>query len=218
MEQIKPLREMTMKERIQYIWDYYKVTFLVVILSVLVFGGLLYNFFSYREPALEILMINLHNYDSTELESSFSDFLDSTGFDSSKDTVQINSTLNLDVQSGNNYVDQMTLQTLIATGTYSGFFSDETVFSFYSPAGYFRDLSTLLSAEELELLSDYLVYGRTEDDAALYPCGIYLNSDNCTWLEKSGYESCYFGILYGQASDELVSAFIRYIVFGPESL
>jgi hypothetical protein len=39
MEQIKPLREMKPKERIQYIWDYYKVTILVTIVTVLVVGG-----------------------------------------------------------------------------------------------------------------------------------------------------------------------------------
>jgi hypothetical protein len=214
MEQIKPLREMTGKERVQYIWDYYKVTFLVVALCILVAGGFLYHYISYREPVLELMMINLHQTDSSELEESFADFVDANGYDSAKDSVEINSMLNLDTSSGSDYDDQITMQTLIASMTYSGFFADETVFSFYSPAGYFRDLSALLSEEELSILSDRLVYGRTENDDTPYPCGIYLDTENCPWLEKSGYDSCYFGILYGDASDELVTALIRYVVFG----
>lgn len=184
MEQIKPLKEMTVKERIGYIWDYYKVTFLVVFLCVFFFGGLLLQYFTYKEPVMELMMINAYQSDTTDL----------------------------DVRSGNDYDDQITMQTLVATGTYSGFFSDESVFEFYAPAGYFRDLSLLLTEEELELLSDRLVYGRTEDDPTEYPGGLILDSSNCSWLSKTNYDSCNFGILKGNLSDELSTAFLRYII------
>ncbi|MGN0427698.1 MAG: hypothetical protein ACI4F0_07850 [Agathobacter sp.] len=212
MEQIKPLREMTVKERIEYIWDYYKVTFLVIFLCVFFFGGLLLQYFSYREPVMELMMVNAYQFDTTDLEADFGDFLTENGYDAQKDSISINSTINLDVRSGNDYDDQTTMQTLVATGTYSGFFSDESVFEFYAPAGYFRDLSLLLTDDELALLSDCLVYGRTEDDTTEYPCGLILDSSNCSWLSKTNYDSCYFGILKGNLSDELSAAFLRYII------
>ena len=212
MEQIKPLKEMTAKERIGYIWDYYKVTFLVIFLCVFFFGGLLLQYFTYKEPVMELMMINAYQSDTTDLEMDFGDFLTENGYDEKKDIIAINSTMNLDLRSGNDYDDQITMQTLVATGTYSGFFSDESVFEFYAPAGYFRDLSLLLTEEELELLSDCLVYGRTEDDPTEYPCGLILDSSNCSWLLNTNYDVCYFGILKGNLSDELSAAFLRYII------
>ena len=212
MEQIKPLKEMTAKERIGYIWDYYKVTFLVIFLCIFFFGGLLLQYVSYKEPVMELMMINAYQSDTTDLEMDFGDFLTENGYDAEKDIIAINSTMNLDVRSGNDYDDQITMQTLVATGTYSGFFSDESVFEFYAPAGYFRDFSGLLTEEELELLSDRLVYGRTEDDPTEYPGGLILDSSNCSWLSKTNYDSCNFGILKGNLSDELSTAFLRYII------
>lgn len=212
MEQIKPLREMTAKERIGYIWDYYKVTFLVVILCVFFFGGLLLHFILYKEPVMELMMVNAYQYDTTELENSFKDFLSENGYDADKDIISINSTINLDVRSGSDYDDQITMQTLVATGTYSGFFSDESVFEFYAPAGYFRDLSSLLTEEELDRLSGCLIYGRTEEDPTEYPCGLVLDFSNCSWLSKTGFDTCCFGILRGDLSDELSAAFLRYII------
>ena len=212
MEQIKPLKEMTIKERIGYIWDYYKVTFLVIFLCVFFFGGLLLQYLSYKEPVLELMMVNSYQYDSTDLENSFGDFLNENGYDAGKDIITINSTINLDVRSGEDYDDQITMQTLVATGTYSGFFSDESVFEFYAPAGYFRDLSLLLTEDELALLSDCLIYGRTEDDPTEYPCGLILDSSNCSWLSSTNYDVCYFGILNGNLSNELSAAFLRYII------
>jgi hypothetical protein len=99
MEQIKPLREMKPKERIQYIWDYYKVTILVTIVTVLVVGGVLYHYITYRDPALELLMVNVRQSDDTIPADTFSDFLDANGFDSAKELVEINSALSLDVTS-----------------------------------------------------------------------------------------------------------------------
>lgn len=212
MEQIKPLREMTLKEQIGYIWDYYKVTFLVIILCIFVFGGLILNFVQNRAPVIELMMINAHQYDTSELEDTMTDFLTVNGFDASKDCIAINSTINLDVSTGNDYDDMMTMQTLVATGTYSGFFCDSSVFSFYSPAGYFRDLSTLLTPEELNTLSEVIVYGRMENDPTEYPCGVLLTEDNCSWLSQTNYESCYLSILYGNLSDELSAELLRYFI------
>jgi hypothetical protein len=212
MEQIKPLREMKPKERIQYIWDYYKVTILVTIVTVLVVGGVLYHYITYRDPALELLMVNVRQSDDTVPADTFSDFLDANGFDSAKDLVEINSALSLDVTS-DDYEDKITFQAWMSGRTYSGFFSDESVFSFYAPAGYFRDLSALLSSEELAVLSDRLIYADLGDGTTPYPCAIRLDSDNCPWLARYGYNDCYFGILYGDTSDALASALVRYIVF-----
>jgi hypothetical protein len=214
MEQIKPLREMEPKEKIQYIWDYYKLPILGVLLGVLIAGGLIHYYATYRDPALELLMVNVSQSSDTVPVDTFSEFLDANGFDSAKDTVEINSTLRMDVQSESDYEDKITFQAWMSGQTYSGFFSDETVFSFYSPAGYFRDLSTLLSEEKLAALSDRLIYADLEDGTAPYPCAVWLDSDNCPWLAEYGYNDCYFGILYGDTGDELAAALVRYIVFG----
>lgn len=213
MEQIKPLREMSPREKIRYIWDYYKVPIFGVLAAVLAAGLIIRHYVSYRSPAMALLMVNVSQTDDSIPEDTFSGFLDANGFHSEKDTVSINATLTLDPDSDADYNSLATFQAWVIGESYSGFFSDEAMFAHYAPYGYFRDLSGLLSGEELDVLSDRLLYADAGDGTEPYPCAIRLDSGNCPWLAEYGYTDCYFGILYGKTSDALASALIRYIVF-----
>lgn len=213
MEHIKPLKEMTPRERVSYIFEYYKFHIIAVIVAIFTIGSLVIHFATYRAPVISLIMVNVENMNTQALEDSFDSFLTDNGYNPGKSSVQINSSIVLDMKDSSTYQGQTSLQMLVATHCYSGFFSDSDTFEVYANDTNFLDLEPLLSPELLQKYQEALIYATVPDTGRQYVCGIRLTKANNKWLaESSAYEECCFGILYSDTDDAIVKMFLNYIL------
>lgn len=216
MEKIKPLKEMTPKERVSYIFDYYKFHILGVLIAILIIVSIVRTIAAYRDPVIELLMVNAEISDTDVLEASFDDLLAENGFDPKKNCVQINASLVIDYDDTTNYQEQTTLQVFVVSGTYSGFFSDKATFEHYKGNNIFCDLEQLLSEELLETYASDLIYDTDPDTGSSYVCGIHLTQENNAWLaDNKAYEECYFGIPFSDTDETLTIALLEHILAAP---
>lgn len=213
MEHIKPLKEMTPRERVSYIFEYYKFHILVVIVAIFAIGSLVIHFATYRAPVISLIMVNAENMNTQALEDSFDSFLTANGYNPKKSSVQINSSIVLDMKDSSTYQGQTSLQMLVATHCYSGFFSDRDTFEVYANDTNFRDLEPLISPGILQQYKEELIYATVPDTGRQYVCGIHLTKANNKWLaDSSAYEECCFGIFYSDTDDAIILKFLNYIL------
>ena len=74
MEYIRPMKEMKPKERLQYIWDYYRIPIICVIIGIVVVFSFVSSFLNRKEHPVEVLMIN--STISDEIETSIKEQMD----------------------------------------------------------------------------------------------------------------------------------------------
>ncbi len=212
MEQIKPLREMSGKERVKYIWDYYKFPILAVIAAIIGVALIIRHFVTYKDPVLEILMVNSMN-SAEETDDLFYDFMSDYGHDPSSEEILINNNLDLVIGDSSFFQQQGSLDMLMATHVYSIFFADRDVFDYYAENGSLRDLREFVSEEILAAYEGSLVYAVDTESGATYPCGIMLSATDNAFLSQSGlYDDCVFGILYSDSDDKIIGQFAEYLL------
>lgn len=213
MEYIKPIKEMTGKERVSYIWCYYKVHILVVIAVIASVIGLIYHYATYRTPLLNIMMINRQTTDTTALNQSLDDFLTENGYPLKSNTIDAKSSLVVDMNDSSSYQQQTALEMLIATQSYSAFFSDPENFEVHSEQELFRPITDFMTDEQIARYENDLLYATNSDTGEKYPCGIHLTAESTPWLETTeSYSDCYFGVLFSNSDDETVSQFVNYVL------
>lgn len=214
---LHPMAGMTAKEKIKYLLTYYGLKTLAIIVLVAVSVSLIINYFTHREAALRLILLN-HTIETEEqadaLKATFDEYLVSNGYNS-KDFVEVNSDVRYSLDDKNtDYLDVQSLMTLVATKKYSGFFSDEYMFTYYGNSEYFRDITLLLTYEQFKAFEENgdIIYGKKYEDGSEYPCGIRLTPENCEWLSNTNYKSCCYGVLFGEMTDEEAYKLTQYIL------
>ena len=162
MEKKVNLKEMSTKQRIGYIWDYYKWHMIGAVLAVSVAVSILHHFITYREPLLNIIMINGGNNVVSEENNGFNEFLSAYGYDPSESPIACSSFYfpENDTAVSSAYLEQQALIAIIAAGEQDILLGNGTVYENYCRQGALVDLSTILSPE---LLSSY-------EDSFLHLC------------------------------------------------
>ena len=217
MEKIKPLKEMTPKERVSYIFDYYKFHILGVLIAIIAIVSIVRTLVTSRDPVIELLMVNSDVADTEALQDSFDDLLTENGLDPKKKCVQINDSLIIDYNNTANYQEQATLQVFVVSGTFSGFFSDAATFEHYKGNNIFCDLEQLLPDDLLEKYSSDFIYDTDSDTGRSYICGVHLTQENNAWLASTkAYEECYFGIPFSDTDETLTVALLEHILSASE--
>ena len=91
MEQKTPFKELTFSQKIQYIWDYYKIPIFLVIIGIIAVTSFIHGRLAQKNTVLSVLCVNAEN--STTEDSGadiFNDFLTDNGYDLSKDEIALN--------------------------------------------------------------------------------------------------------------------------------
>ena len=126
MEKKVNLKEMSTKQRIGYIWDYYKWHIIGAVIAVSVTASILHHFITYREPLLNVIMINGGNNAVSADNNGFNEFLSAYGYDPKISPIVCSSFYFPEtddaVQSA--YLEQQALTAIIAAGGSRIFFSE----------------------------------------------------------------------------------------------
>lgn len=207
------LKEMTPKERISYIWDYYKFWIIGVIVAVIAMIGIVRSITGSKNAIAQMVFVNA----SPECgEVDMTDFLTQNGYDPAEDEVAVNTSFYLDLTSTdtNGMYTLQSLQTLIAAGGMDVLCADEKLYDFLGKNGAAADLSQYFSAEELAQLEDFgqIYYITDEETNVEYPAGIILDKDS--WMVKNGYydDTCIIGIVNGGLNPDAGLQILQYIV------
>lgn len=214
MEKKTDFKALSKKAKVQYIWDYYRLRILVIVLCTAAAISLIHHYVTYREPLLNVLMINTTSGDMTT-DDGFDEFLDAYGYDKKEYPVSLYGALYIPEEKDaaiSAYQDYEILSTMIAAGDEDIFFGTGDVFLAYAEQGAFTDLSNILSEETFEKYKDNMIYSTDDGESEPYPCAIEITDNE--WLKKNGYydSSCYFGIFYRSENTQAAAQFAEFLL------
>lgn len=91
MEQKTPFKELTFSQKIQYIWDYYKIPIFLVIIGIIAVTAFICGRLAQKNTVLSVLCVNAENSTTEDNGADiFNDFLTDNGYDLSKDEIALN--------------------------------------------------------------------------------------------------------------------------------
>lgn len=189
------MRQMTLKEKIEYLWMYYKILFLIpVIIGVVIYLGVT----MYQGITREVLLnLTILDGTGTELPGLEEDIKDLLGTGNSKETVEINSNLS---GSTDDYNSNVALSTLIGAESVDVLICTEEVYEQYNDQNGFVNLEELLSEETL-------AGGKVQEDAVILEKNDYMT-------EKMGvsYEPAYVCVMENAKHKENAVAFVEMLL------
>ena len=85
MEQKTPFKELTFSQKIQYIWDYYKIPIFLVIIGIIAVTTFIHGRLAQKNTVLSVLCVNAENSTTEDNGADiFNDFLTDNGYDLSR--------------------------------------------------------------------------------------------------------------------------------------
>lgn len=174
-EQKKALSTMSTREKLAYFWEYYKIhTAAVIIISVIAIG-LVRQFVTSKDMGFYAVLIDAittdSNYGLNEIWNE--EFQEYAQIDPDEYEVYIDTSVTLSESIDAEYMvaNQQRLLAMLIAGNVSAFVADTETFEAYAQLGYFYDIESLLSEEELEKYGPYLYYtdSATFDNANDFP-------------------------------------------------
>ena len=166
---------MNRKEKIGYIWDYYKVwiiggcgALILLIVILIQTAGI------HKDISLQVTMVNADTI--TVDNSKLFDAYEKEYCDPRFEKISVEATLqlkknNTGALSGSSY---QVLSAEFLSGQIDVFISDSDTFDFLSATNAFANLEDKLSKEDLEKYRPYFVYTKDEKTGKDYPAGVSL--------------------------------------------
>lgn len=202
----------TKAEKREYIWDYYKGHILagVAVLALLIW--FVVSMVTYREPHLEVIMVNSRT--DSKGQQAFHEFLQQQELEVFDNCIGLMDSFYIDTQDSAALYESMqqleALYAVTAAGKQDLLFDTEVFIGQCAKDGTLLDLSTVLTAEELERYADHLVYTTENDTCDAYPCAVRVR-DNA-WVKENGFYGSAGALAILEATDDfdLSVAFLRY--------
>lgn len=155
-------KEMTLKGKLQYFWDYYKIHTLAGILILVFIVTFVHDIAASKESVFCAYMFHSSQVSGESLSNSFAEY---AGLDTEKYDCLIDTTLNISLRTFTQYdmAASQKLAALVQAGDLDAAMMDSDVFYNHALSGMFVDLRTILSDEALSKYSDLFYYvDRTE--------------------------------------------------------
>lgn len=177
---------MKWKEKIGYIWDYYKLWILGGCAAIVLLVAILFQTVGiHKDISLQVTMVNADAImvDNSKLFKAY----EKEYCDSKFEKIQVEATFKLKkndtgTYSGSSY---QVLSAEFLSGQIDTFISDRETFDFLATNNTFANLTDKLTKEELEKYKPYFVYAKDAKTGKEYPVGISLN--NCPKFAKENF-------------------------------
>lgn len=158
--QHKALKDMSMREKLSYFWDYYKVHFLVTICGLGLLTLFIYQYVTNKDYAFYAAFVNAHVYSEIHADTWEEEFTEFSGIDTDKYEVAIDTGISLseDMATAYSISSQEKMLALLQIGEIHTIVSDTETFEKYAQYEYFYPLDSLLSPEDYEKYKEYFYY------------------------------------------------------------
>lgn len=227
------LRRLKGRKKLQYLWDYYKLHFIVACILLYIFGYMLYGHFTQKNHVLYAAFINVAPSDAVTDRLSDS-FLISRNMDLNKNAFYLYTGLYLTSDETNpyheyTYASRIKLIAAIDSETLDIALMDQEAFDAFSQNGYLCNMEEFLSEADPELYQDchellkdnIVILEDNAEETALdssvsyiaeteeYPMA--LDISRTPLLKDAGFtEPVYLGIIKNTPRKEESAEYIRY--------
>lgn len=197
------LKGMSRKQKLEYIFTYYKPHMAFVGASLLIIGVIIHQaFIADHRDCFQVAAVNAY---IKEGDIDISDRLSETLVsDTSKEKVHFDTQYQLEYPGVKNMLADTSFQEKlllnIGVGSVDVAILPKKFVDFCNQTEYiFRDVSTVLDEENMKLLRDNLIYTKDENGKR-YPCGIEINNSEFVKNEE-------FAFLEGSKGDDVIMVF-----------
>lgn len=206
-------KSLSTKQKIEYIWDYYKWHMVILIFVISMIVSTVQKSINYKEPLLNIIMLNSYGAMVNTDNQGFKDFFEKYDYDFFDGAVETKNDIFFSLQEELNYEDYQSYEVLfplLIGQEYQMIFGTGEKSLQFLNQGFLTDLSVILPKEVFERYKNQLIY--FEDEGERYPCAIILSNNQ--WLAENNYydEECYIGILNHENISEVVIDFTEFLL------
>lgn len=207
------LKDKSLKEKLGYIWYYYKIHILAVLAAVVIIGYLISSIHRNSIPsAIYAVVLNTEDAyaDHDDFMNSFCKY---AGIDTDSHTTTLESSLHIDREAADNnsILANQKLMALFSTKTIDVFISDQSNFDNFAEVGTFYDLREILPKDLQDKVKDNFYY-YTYEESGKVPIGIYVN--DFPKFKEEGFVSndAIFGIPATTTQKENAVKFLEYLL------
>ena len=208
------LKDLSLSEKMEYYWQKYKLHIIITVLLACFFGSILRPVIHQKETVLSIACINA--FPNVEDQAIIDDLEKHMQLNPKRQQILLDSTYYIDTTSNSPYAANFSQK--FASNALSGHFdvvlSDADNFIYYGNQGFFRDLSTIFSADELHIYEDRLYYLDLPGDNIdrKVPVGIKINR-SAKICKTSCYPNhdAYYGVMADSERLDAALHFLNYI-------
>lgn len=208
------LNEPSLSEKMEYHWQKYKLHIVITVLLAFFFGSVLRPVIHQKETVLSIACIN-----------AFPNVEDQVIIDALEKHMQLNTKTQQILLDSTYYIDNTSDSPYAANfsqkfasnalaGQFDVVLSDVTNFDYYGHQGFFRDLRTIFSEDELQMYKDRLYYLDLPEDnlEQKVPIGIKINrSAKICKISCYPNHDAYYGVMADSERLDAALHFLNYI-------
>jgi hypothetical protein len=204
------LKDMSIKGKLSYLWEYYKIHAFITVAAVALLIYVIHEIITPDvKPQFNAAIINGSVY-TTSLEQYADAFAQRLQLDPMRESVVLNNNFFTDYGGLANSSAE-TLVAYIAGGEIDVIIAPETNFKQYAYYGYFKKLSEALPTDIYSSLTDYFFISDQEEDPEKSPYGIYLDNTDLFKDAKYKNDSYVLGIMANGPHADNTVEFIKYL-------
>lgn len=192
------------RQKIQFIWDYYRFVILGVIMALALMLGLVNSYVEARNVVLDVIVIGANGaYD--DVQNSFAVFLRGESDDDIKDKVSVSSYL---IGTGDDLDTYMALSTAIAAGGIDIYIGPVEILEECAKDNLLVDLRNIIDESKIQ---NERVYFYSDEETDKIPYAIRVTDDPRFQLYDFTTEAYCAVFAYGTHND-VSEEFMRYLV------
>lgn len=158
------LKEMTLREKIAYLWEYYHTHAIIAVVILILVIGIPYSILHQKEYCFSGTMLNISTTDLSEDMSYLDSYLEYANIDPDEYEFSMRSSMYLSGSEADDYNTTMLLTTLVAASELDFILCDEAQVEYLAHCGYTADLETVLPTETYEKYKDRMVFATIDSD------------------------------------------------------
>lgn len=213
-EEREKFKNLSLKGKAGYIWDYYKAVIGGVLAAILVILVCVHTIKgSGKEVVLAAALINAEKINGSEVKDMQNDFSSFCGLDEEQESLSFDDTYIINLENG----DQVTvacqtkLLAAIQAETLDVVLMPEDIYENYVASGAFKRLDEVLGEELLDEARELLYMDRAEGDTEDYVYALKI-SDNEKLKSIYGDRDVYLAAAVSAGHMEKIEAFVKYLL------
>lgn len=213
-ERKKAFKDMTIGEKIEQIWEYYKLVLLAIVLGVALIIYIIHRILNPPpEIILNVTLVNAFSYENEE-DDAFVRYMEANGYNQEEETISVITGLYLS-EDGRGQTDMASYQALIArvsVGEIDILAGNDYVLQILANGGGLMEMEEILTPEQMEIYADRLYTAVDAETGEEFVCGLKLPESNL--LSADGYYATdvWAAIPYTASHQELAKEVFQYLL------
>jgi hypothetical protein len=205
------LSDMSFRNKLSYLWEYYKIHAIVTVAVIALSSYLIYTVATPNiEPQFYAVIIN-NSVEDAVIANYQADFANYLQLDPKTESVELNATFYFNTNSEYSMNMKQALTTYVSAQQVDVIIAPESEFASYAYYGYVDKLTDQLPTDVYSSLTDHFYISDLEEDPEKNVYGIYL-SDTKLYAKNTNKDDPYIlGIVANSKHKDNAVEFIRYL-------